>query len=249
MNSIVSSMEFQGNQRSNERAMNQNRAKHSVNLLFSSTRDRSVLTLGLALLLLVGSVSFVEAELFRWSDEKGNTYYTDRVPPEYLERGYKILSEQGTTVQTIAPIGELDAGKLAELSKEQKEQQVYDRNLRITYSNETEFSEARDRKLADINTLIKLSEESVVLLEQQFHLLTKEAGDYERQGKSVPEAVLANIALTHKKLINYNTALQNQRSRLKQTAQQFEVDLLRYREITGSSPSASNQSANPAVSK
>ena len=170
------------------------------------------------------------ADLYRWQDDQGNVHYTDRVPPEYVQHGYRVISEQGITIQTIKSVDEVEASAPATpaISAEQAQN---DRRLLMTYSNETEIQAARARKLDDLQALIELSEETISLLEMQFRQLAKEAGDYEKQGRAIPESLLTQIAATRRKINKYQDRLEQHNAKLAQTAARFDADLQRFREL------------------
>ncbi len=189
------------------------------------------LYLCIALTSLSASLHAKAADLYRWQDDKGNVHYTDRVPPEYVEQGYRVISEQGLTIQTIrSSMEELAAqgDKPAQISKEQA---IKDRRLLMTYGSEDEIIAARERKLEDVQSLIELSRETISLLETQFRQLAKEAGDYEKQGKAIPEALLTQVAATRRKIGKYQARLQENETGLENIKLEYDSDLERFRQL------------------
>ncbi len=166
------------------------------------------------------------ADLYRWQDDQGNVHYTDRVPPEYVKHGYRVISEHGITIQTIKSVDEIEAAAPPPAGPT-----MNDRRLLMTYGNEAEILAARERKLDDLQALIELNRETVSLLEIQFRQLAKEAGDYEKQGQPIPEPLLNRIAATRKKINKYQARLEQHTAKLEQTAAEFDDDLQRYREL------------------
>lgn len=169
------------------------------------------------------------ADLYRWQDDQGKVHYTDRVPPEYVKHGYRVISEHGITIQTIKSVDEIEAATPA--TPPPAGLTMNDRRLLLTYSNEAEILAARERKLDDLQALIELNRETVSLLEIQFRQLAKEAGDYEKQGQPIPAPLLAQIAATRKKINQYQARLEQHTATLEQTAAEFDGDLQRYREL------------------
>ena len=189
-------------------------------------------TLTFSLLMLTAASPVYAADLYRWQDDQGNVHYTDRVPPEYLKRGYSVISEQGLTIQTIKPKQETEAKpKEPEPPRISAAQLRKDQRLLTTYASEKEIITARDRRLADIQALIDLSEETISLLDLQFRELTKEASDFEKQGKAIPEALLAQTAAAQKKIAKYQTRIEQNRLEMARLKQEFDEDLARYREL------------------
>jgi hypothetical protein len=171
------------------------------------------------------------AELFRWTDENGKVHYTDRVPPQYIEKGFRVISEQGLTIKTIRPFSEELANRPEEKTID-TEQLEKDRFLFMSYSNEAELITARDRKLADIDAIITISQEAITLLESQFRNLTKEAGDYEKKGDAIPNSLQQDMGTTEKKIKNYENNIKRYQKDREKAEEQFETDLKRYRQIT-----------------
>jgi len=195
---------------------------------------KSILPGALAYTLIVLTISptVYAADLFRWKDDKGNTHYTDQVPPEYMKQGYRVISEQGLTIRTIKSISEIEKTQAAnppppapkKLSNE-------DKRLLITYSSEDEIISTRARKLADTEAMMGSTEETIELLDVQFRQLAKKAGDYEKRGKPIPNSLLTQISSVKKKIENHNTFLKQGTDNMAKIEQEFDEKLLRYRQL------------------
>ena len=183
------------------------------------------------LCLLPAALTCHAADLYRWQDDRGNVHYTDRVPPEYVKQGYRVISEQGFTIQTIKSIDKTKAATPKSPPPVSAEQALDDRRLLMTYGKEDEIIAARKRKESDLQALIELSRETISLLEGQFRQLAKEAGDYEKQSEPVPEELLTQIAATREKINKYQARLQQHQSDMKEVDKKFADDLQRYREL------------------
>jgi len=192
---------------------------------------KSILSNSLAYVLvtLTTSSSAYAADLFRWQDDQGNTHYTDQVPPEYIEQGYRVISEQGLTIRTIKPTSEVESGAVPSTPKISKQQAYQDQRLLMTYSNEDEIIATRDRKLADMQAMLDLTQETVSLLETQFRQLAKEAGDFEKQGKSIPDSLLSQISAAKNKIAKHQTRLEQGSNNISEIKQGFYEILQRYR--------------------
>ncbi len=193
--------------------------------------SRRGLALSLTLVLFCTSMSASAADLYRWQDEKGNVYYTDSVPPKYVKQGYRVISEQGITIQTIKSVDEVEAEQGSKPAPISEEQAQKDRRLLMTYASEEEIVAARERKLGDVQALIDLGEETITLLELQFRQLTKEASDFEKQGITIPEFLLTQIAGARRKIDKYQTRLEHNKASLDKIKQDYGNDLERYRQL------------------
>jgi hypothetical protein len=182
----------------------------------------------LTLLITVTPTSFA-ADLFRWVDKKGNVHYTDRVPPEYVQNGYRVINQQGLTITTISAKKDEPDQKVSAEARAQLER---DRRLLTIYSNADEINTTRDRKLAEIKNGISMRQDTLTLLERQFREQTREAGDYEKQNEAVPATLIANINTTKKKISAYEDAIKQQQQLLLDTHKQYGEELERYKKIS-----------------
>ncbi len=185
--------------------------------------------MSLALLMAIAPIGFA-ADLFRWVDKKGNVHYTDRVPPEYVQNGYRVINQQGMTITTIGAQKDDPADKM--MDAEAKAQLARDKRLLTIYSNADEINAALKRKLTEIRNGINLRHESLALLERQFREQTREASDYEKQNTPIPATLVANINTTKKKISAHEEGIKQQQQLLLDTQKQFNDDLERYKQIS-----------------
>lgn len=189
----------------------------------------------LGLLLALSSCNGLAADLYRWADENGKVHYTDRVPAEYVEQGYSIISEQGLTIHTIKAASEEAAESKAETAPQLSEEQLArDRTLLMSYGSEEEIFETRQRKIEELKALIILNEENTKSLENQYRDLTAKAGDYEKQGDTIPAELLTKLNVTKEKIKVFSASNTQREQEIETIDQQFERDLLRYRALRDS---------------
>jgi len=188
-------------------------------------------TLVCILIALTTSSSAYAADLFRWQDEKGNTHYTDQVPPEYMKQGYRVISEQGLTIRTIKSTRDIEINQTPSTPQPPKELALEDQRLLMTYSSEEEIISTRARKLADTEAMMGLTQETIDLLDTQFRQLAKEAGDFEKQAKPLPDSLLAQISGVKKKIKNHKARLKQGTDNMTKIEQEFDENLQRYRQL------------------
>lgn len=103
------------------------------------------------------------AAMYKWVDEKGNTHYGDRVPPQYADRAGAQLKKSGRTLQgeqkaaVPSRVPEDDAEKRKLEAKQQTDRQRQDNALLATYANEAEIDQARERELRRNSDTLKLA--------------------------------------------------------------------------------------------
>ena len=202
-------------------------------LLMTCRYRKSILpnTLVCIVIALTTSSSAYAADLFRWQDEKGNTHYTDQVPPEYIEQGYRIISEQGLTIRTIKSTSDIESSQAASTPPPPKKMALEDQRLLMTYSSEEEIISTRARKLADTQAMLGLTEETIGLLDTQFRQLAKEAGNYEKRAKPIPSSLLSEISTVKKKIESHQVRLKQGTDNMTKIEQEFDEILQRYRQL------------------
>jgi len=189
----------------------------------------------IGLTLTLSSQLGIAAELYRWTDDEGKVHYTDRVPPQYVEQGYSIMTEQGLTIHTIKPVSaEPIIPPEQEKTKLSPEQEKRDRKLLMNYASEGEITEVRDRKIEELNGLIRFAENNSKQLEKQYRDLTLQASDFEKQGKEVPDAIVEKITITKQKIKTFAQDNIQRKAEIDAITRQAERDLKRYHQLTQS---------------
>ncbi|MGL4316304.1 MAG: DUF4124 domain-containing protein [Pseudomonas sp.] len=130
-------------------------------------------------------------EYYRYVNDKGVTVI-DRlgVPPEFIEKGYDVVNDQGRVVRVIAP-----APSMAERQRmlADKAQAKSDTQLLRIYTEVADVDRARDRKLAELDGVISVAQSNLSSLRTQQANLQATAAENERIGRAVPEHLLVQI--------------------------------------------------------
>ncbi|WP_437880065.1 DUF4124 domain-containing protein [Pseudomonas sp. LRF_L74] len=132
----------------------------------------------------------VQADLYRYVDGKGIVVLDSMVPPQYMEKGYEVLNEQGRVVKVVPPAPSLEERKRMQ---QEKSRAGSDIQLLRLYSSVADVDRARDRKLAELSGVIDVAKANVQSLRIQQNNLLSQAADMERSGREVPEHLLAQI--------------------------------------------------------
>jgi chromosome segregation ATPase len=146
-------------------------------------------------LLLLGAAATVQAELYRYIDNRGVTVLDSRVPPEFVSNGYEVLDSQGRVLRVIpaAPTREEREAARRALA-EQERQRAADATLLRLYSNTRDLDRAHARHVAQIENLIVSARSSIVVLAQQRERLELRAATQQRAGRELDESLLNEIA-------------------------------------------------------
>ena len=131
-------------------------------------------------------------ELYRYVNDKG-VVVLDRqgVPPEFIAKGYEVLSDQGRVVRVVPP-----APTAAERERLQAEkaQASSDAQLLRLYSSVEDVDRARERKLTELDGAVSAARGNLQSLRTQQANLQGQAAEHERAGRVVPESLLVQIS-------------------------------------------------------
>jgi hypothetical protein len=202
-------------------------------------RHRYLPCLALLPALLCGGEALAE-RIYKWVDENGEIQYGDRVPPQYSSQERSVINNQGQTVKVYeaakTPEQKAEEQSLARQQAEQKklaeQQAVRDHSLLATYSSEEDMLEARDSKIASVDTLIQLTNSRIGSMQQRLGELTNDAAEFERSGKKLPEGLVNQMKNTREQIRQNEEFAKNKEREKEQIAQKFDEDIKRYRELT-----------------
>lgn len=146
-----------------------------------------------------------DARLYRWVDEQGNVYYSDKKPPTDA-KGLTELDQRG--IVRKAPENSLSASEAARQEAERKavlEQRRRDKALLDSFSNTDEIDELRERQVA----AIEARRQTVLLLGNQnrekLARLNAEAERFTKKNRKAPAALAGDIDSTRKQLETLDT--------------------------------------------
>src|SRR5699024_8388659 len=118
-----------------------------------ATTRRSGLALGMVLCGLLASAPALQAQklMYRYLDENQAVVLDDHVPPEFVGKGYAVLSTDGRVIEEVPPaLGpeERRAREAADTAAERE--RMWDESLLRRYSSVVDIEDARERALREI---------------------------------------------------------------------------------------------------
>lgn len=148
----------------------------------SSAMPWLVAVVGFAVLVL--AASHAHAALYKWTDERGIVHYSDKLPPDAVNRANYELDRQGRTIHKTeqahpvvqrVPKSETEEQKIREAERERMLALRRDRALVESYANESEIDLAKSRALATIDGQVQSAEGLVAqMLKRREELVSKE---------------------------------------------------------------------------
>lgn len=171
--------------------------------------------------------------LYRYKDANGRPVISRSIPPEFVDKGYEVLTEQMRIVRVVPP-ADVREKMLAE-EKARKAQVENDKRLLRTYNSAQEAEEARNRKVQELELFIDAKKKGVDRLQKNLAEALQNAADTERQGKEVSKELLKNIEAIKVQIQEEQAKLITMRKELQVVRGEFADDIERLRELLGDS--------------
>jgi hypothetical protein len=173
-------------------------------------------------------------QLYKWTDEKGNVHYTDKVPEQ---RGGVVLDKQGRPVRTIEapPTPEqlrerqAEADRLKATEREREAAARRDRALLASYTTESEIDLAKARASATYETQIQSAQAYMSQLtrrKQDIDARKARFGD-----KPIPPQLEAESATVDTEYAKNTDLVAQKRRDLAAVVARYEADKARWREL------------------
>lgn len=147
--------------------------------------------------LLMVSASTLAANLYRYENDQGVMVINDTVPPEFVHKGYDIISPKGRLIERVprALTPEELAAKSAQdrAALDRAKQAEADKKLLTIFSSAADAERARDRKIEAIDVNINVTRGNILKLQGDFNTAQAQAAERERAGQKVPEYLVENM--------------------------------------------------------
>jgi len=209
----------------------------------------TVVILAAAALLAVATAA--RAAVYKWVDEKGVVHYTDKLPPEAVDKANTELSKEGIPVKKTDKVQVLTSEQRRAIADEQEKKRLAakqaeevarrDRALMSSYTSEAEIDLARNRSLQTISNVVQ----STMAFSDQ---LNKRKADAE--AKKVEFAGKPIVAVLDRELEGIDAELARQAEIIAQKKREseaviakYDADKQRWRELV-STKAAEDQSAS-----
>lgn len=202
----------------------------------------AVVPAALPALLLAASLSWLPcaaATTYKWVDDKGVVHYSDKVPPEVVNKGSQELTKEGITLRKTEPLPTAEQRKAREaederrrqLAKLQDEAGRRDRALLASYTSEREIDLSRQRSLATIEAVIESAQHySDQLTRRKVDVEARRAG---YRDKPMPAVLERDYEGIQAELAKQAELIRQKRAEWNATAARYEAERIRWRELSG----------------
>jgi hypothetical protein len=219
----------------------------------NASRAALVVAAAASLAVALGYASAVRAATYKWVDEKGVVHYTDKMPPEALNKGSTMLDKQGRPVKRVDPALTAEQRRAQETEAEQakadakvrEEVARRDRALVSSYTTESEIDLARSRALATIDSQLESARAYLAHLEKRkAELDGRRAAQGER---ALPAALERELQGNQSELAKTAQFIDQKQKERAAAIARYDADKSRFRELKAADASgAANASTNAA---
>ena len=192
---------------------------------------------GLALAALVLLASAAQATTYKWVDDQGVVHYTDKMPPEAINKGSVELSKQGVPIKKTEPaltpeqrrVKEAEEERARLAAKAREEVARKDRALLQSYTTEDEIDLSKKRALGTIDAQMQSAQAYVATL-------TKRRDDIQGRvaalnGKPPPPALEREASSINEELEKQADLIATKRKEIGVVTARYDADKQRWREL------------------
>ncbi len=185
--------------------------------------------LGIAIGALSVSVLANGKVFYRYINAEGVKVLDQQIPPEYVQKGYEVVSSRGEVIKVVEPaVSAEEAAKLEEKRLRDDQLAAWDAELRRRYSRVGDIDAAKERKLAQVKGSIAILESNIRNLKKQISLQHANAANSERRGHAVPEAVLKTLAALEEELTLTEEQVEQRNEQYRNIEEKYEEDKQRF---------------------
>lgn len=179
-------------------------------------------------------------KLYKWVDEKGNVYYSDKVPPDQIKYGRKELNQQGVvTSQQDRALSDAERAAKRErdaearrLALEAKKKAEEDKRFLDSYATEDDLHRAFKLNLDLLTQQIASAKGDIELRQKSLDRLMGRAGEIEAAGRKVDPGLLSMIDSERRAIGQQTDYLANKEKEKQLADADYQSKLKRYRELS-----------------
>jgi Domain of unknown function (DUF4124) len=202
------------------------------------------------LMLALLSAAPAHGTTYKWVDDKGIVHYTDKIPPEALNKGNVELNKQGLPIRKTDPAltpeqqraRAVEEARAIQIAKDRELVDRRDRALLATYTTESEIDLARNRAVSTIDAQVQSATSySAMLNKRKVDLDGKKAALGDKPVPPVLEREAANISDELAKQTDLIAAKQKE---IIIVNARYDADKKRWKELRAATEAAVNGASN-----
>lgn len=178
-------------------------------------------------------VSSASKVIYRYKNKDGVTVLDSKIPPQYVNNGYELVSLSGKVIKVIAPVTQGAEGeRLYQEKLQREEREREDIQLRRSYSNVNDIDAAKTRNLESLRGNIGILQANLTSARSRLQTYQSQAAAIERAGRQLPEDLLKNINNLVQEEKDIQVQIQQREEEYKTVEQKFDAERKRFIEIT-----------------
>jgi chromosome segregation ATPase len=209
---------------------------------------------GLALAAMVLSAPPARAATYKWVDDQGVVHYTDKMPPEAINKGNVELNKQGVPIKKTEPaltpeqrrVREAEEERARQAAKAREEVARKDRALLQSYTTESEIDLSKKRALGTIDAQMQSAQAYVAILTKRKDEIQVRVAAL--NGKPQPASLEREVANVNEELEKQADLIATKRKELAVVTARYDADKQRWRELKQIAE-AEAEAANAAPAK
>ena len=199
---------------------------------------RAAVTFLVASGLLFAMAPGARAALYKWTDERGVIHYSDKMPPDAVNRASTELNRDGTTVRKREQVKPVAQRLPKDDSEEQQIRQAErdrvlasrrDRALMESYTNENEIELAKTRAVATIDGQIESAQAFIAQMQKRRDELDAKKSTF--APRPVPGEIVREIENIDSEVARQNTFIMAKKKEAATVMARYDADRLRFREL------------------
>ncbi|MEO8344588.1 MAG: DUF4124 domain-containing protein [Betaproteobacteria bacterium] len=195
---------------------------------------------------LVLLVPVAGAATYKWIDDQGVVHYTDKMPPEAINKGSVELNKQGIPVRKNDPAltpeqrraREMEDERIRQATRAREESQRKDRALLQTYTTESEIDLARKRALGTIDGQVQSAQAYTATLAKRKQEVQTRAAAF--ADKPLPQALERELNSVNEELEKQAELIAAKRKEISVVNARYDADKIRWQELAALTPATAN---------
>lgn len=193
----------------------------------------------LALLFLPGILSAAphsSRTYFVFIDDLGQTQIEDNIPPEYKQRGYRIVNESGVTLEVVPAARAPSDRKRDASATPSRSLSMRDKALLQTFTSVPDIETARDKHLLAMDGIIDVTRYNLELVSRNLKAIKESMRQIEASGEPVPEKMQTDITEIRERIKENKSYIDRKSAEKEKIGARYTRDIERFQELLGNAP-------------
>jgi len=201
-------------------------------------RTTVLLSMLLASVCMLAITNNADAGLYKWTDERGNVHYSDKIPVEAVNRESRQLSQQGLTIRkteqartTTQPLAKTETDEQRDRQAERDKLLAArrDRALVESYTNEKEIDLAKARAVSTIEGQVQSAQAYIAQMQKRRDELESKKSTY--APRPVPGAIMYEIETIDAEIARQTEFVAAKKKESASVAARYDADKQRFHEL------------------